>query len=225
MRVLRAHVVGLIRGHVGRAHAFTVAAPAHAAILGHPNATARDAEANDVRIAGIDNDGMYAGIIGAAADPAFAIRMVPEALDKRPVLAVIGMKQATRDRPTPKLIGASGPTRLERPYGLDVPWNRLVTHGVEILDVVGLLGIFWRRAFLPSLTAIVRALELDAKVTVLDRNEQTAIGLRQHERNRLPKQRCVLDGPASVPAIDDKQSLARSDDQSSARHRYPPDRS
>ena len=159
MRILRAHVVGLIGRHVFRAHSFTVAAPRLATILGDPDASAGNANANDVRVARIDNDGMNARIVGATTDPTFSIRMTPEALDERPAIAVVGrMKQATGDRAAPGLIGVVRPARLECPDGLDVPRNRFVAHGIEILDVVGLLRILRRRALFPSPSSVARVL-------------------------------------------------------------------
>ena len=155
---------------------------------------------------------MDAGIVGAAADPELAVRMLPEALDELPAVAAVArVEQAARDRAAPELAVAL--RRFERPDLHDVPRDRRVAHRIDVDDVVGLRRVRRDGPLFPGGAAVARALHLDAEVAHVLRGVQRAVALAEHHRHRVAEQLGALDAPLAAAAADDEHSFSCADEQ------------
>ena len=84
VRVLDVLLELLVGRHEIGAHALCGELPLPAAVARRPHAAARDADLHVTRIARVDADRVDARLIGAAAEPLLAARVVPQRRDRAP---------------------------------------------------------------------------------------------------------------------------------------------
>src|SRR5690606_1290768 len=126
--------------------------------------------------------------------------------------AVVGAEQAARDRAAPDAIALVPAAGLERPDLEQSPRHRLAER-VELLGLaLGPLGVLRRRDLGPRGALVVRAVELDAEVAVVQRDEP-AVGWQEH-RHRRGAEVQTFDAPvAARVAADFEQTLAGPDEE------------
>src|SRR5688500_2040754 len=113
VRILNVGIALPVRWHEVGPHAVRAVLPVDSAIGRAPGAAARDRDRYLTVSAGIDTDGVNAGVIGAAAEPLFAFRTVPQRAHELPrVATVCGAEQPARNRAAPQRAEAAA---LQRP--------------------------------------------------------------------------------------------------------------
>ena len=226
MRILRVRFELHLRRHVFGAHPCAPDAPRLSAVARHPRAAARDADDHIVRIARVYANRVNAGIVGAAAEPHFALRVVPQRAIQRPrVAAVLRLEQSARHRAAPDHAALVRASRGERPYQLERPVDRLAVVRHLRRVAVGHRRIGRRADLLPRRAFIMRSMELGAEMSVTERNHEHACARVVHrQRTVVAEKRRARDAPARRAACDREQSLARRDmTRGRPAHDSPPD--
>ena len=199
--------------HELRAHAGGGGLPARAAVARGPHPAARHAHLHVTGIARIDQHRVNAGMIGAAAEPLLAPRIVPQRPVERPRLAaVIGTEQPARQGAAPDHAGLVRAAGRERPDQLQRPLGRRAFHRRLRRVAFGLVGILRRRHLVPRGAAVRRSLQLDAEVAVVQRGEQVAVPRVVHrQRDVVTEKTGAGDVPPVGAALEREQALARGD--------------
>src|SRR5690242_21699727 len=103
MHVLRVRIVRPLGRHVRRTHALRALHPGCAVVVAAPYSARGNADADHARIARIDADAVNARLIETAAEPLFALVLVPQRAHELPACrVVVGTEQAAGDRAGPQ---------------------------------------------------------------------------------------------------------------------------
>src|SRR6266404_7812821 len=114
MWVLDRRILAPLGRHEFRIHALGSRAPGGAVVLALPDATAGDRQGHVAWIARVEADGMDCRRLIAAAEPFFALGVVPQRLDQAPAFAgILGAEQPAADRSRPDR--SRGLAKFQRP--------------------------------------------------------------------------------------------------------------
>src|SRR5215472_8671913 len=85
----RAIDAGMVRRHIGRKQAFTEYLPSIARVAAFPDTATGNRKEDAIVIARIGRNAVDAGGVVAAAEPALALRYIPQRGDKLPAFAAV----------------------------------------------------------------------------------------------------------------------------------------
>jgi hypothetical protein len=186
VRVLERGIERLLRRHERRAHAAPFQRPRGTIVAARPKAAARHADPDRPLVARVDEHRMDAGVVGAAPEPTFAPRVIPERLDDLPrVAAVLRAEEGAGNRSAPQIARAG--RRFEGPHAFVVPRHRRAPRRVDVFDALGLRRVFGHWAVFPARAAVAGAFHLHAEVAHVLSDEQRAVRRAERHRDGIAK--------------------------------------
>jgi hypothetical protein len=194
--------------------------PLLASIARAPDAAARDADEQLLRVLRVRADRVDARKLRSPTKPVLALRVVPEAAHQLPrAAAIVRSEEATADRAAPERVIHG----LERPDLLDTPGPWLAI-GERVHDIVRLLREGRCGQLLPALATIRGGVQLHAEVPQEEPGiESPILGRARDQGDRVSQEGGLGNAPPALAAAQLEDAFACSSEDAIG-HGHPPER-